>query len=184
MKQLILFLSLSAPLYIYAQPSGEALTGRMNSFSVSVGGGTAGGGGAVAFASGVGKGIVTARFLFNDELNLFGDFSRQIWDVGGLYGFASGNHSLFVSGSAGLAITGGVKKGIYIEPPAGSWFGGGYERVSFVTIGIPLQVDGKMRLTGSLGLGASLYANLNPVSSAAGFMIGINIGDIWPAWKK
>ena len=132
-----------------------------------------------------GKKLITVRATYNQELTIFGPTpSEEAWDVGVMYGGIAKSKYGFASISAGLGLVGGVKRGSYL----GSNFQGRYawfaiiteqyKENNFLTLGIPAEIQAFWTPFSKVGIGFTLYGNLNLEKSFAGLLISIQIGDL------
>jgi hypothetical protein len=132
-----------------------------------------------------GKKLITVRATYNEELTIFGPSpSEQAWDVGVMYGRIAKSKYGFASISAGLGLVGGVKRGRYLDDDFQGrygWFAiviDRYEKIDFLTLGIPAEIQAFWTPFSKLGIGITLFGNLNPEKSFAGLLVSIQIGDL------
>jgi hypothetical protein len=132
-----------------------------------------------------GKKLISVRATYNEELNIFGPSpSEQAWDVGVMYGRIAKSKYGFASISAGLGLVNGVKRGRYIDDDFQGrygWFAiviDRYEKIDFLTLGIPAEIQAFWTPFSKLGIGITLYGNFNPEKSFAGLLVSIQIGDL------
>lgn len=102
---------------------------------------------------------------------------ENFWDVGILYGRNLKDERDFISISAGIAIVGGVKRGQHW----GGVYNGNliiqyYEKVPFLTIGIPIQFQIVKIPTPFWGLGVTGFANVNRKNTFVGILISSAFG--------
>lgn len=132
-----------------------------------------------------GKKIISVRATYNEELNIFGPTpSEQAWDVGVMYGGIAKSKYGFASISAGLGLVGGVKRGRYLgynRDDSCGWFFiriDQYEKIDFLTFGIPAEIQAFWTPFSKLGIGVTVYGNLNPEKPFAGLLVSIQVGDL------
>lgn len=132
-----------------------------------------------------GKHLITVRSTYNEELIIFGPSpAESIWDVGVMYGRSAKSKYGFASVSAGLGLVGGVKRGTYLGDNLDDGYGwfvikiDRYEKDEFVTLGFPAEIQAFWTPLSKLGIGITLYGNLNPEKSFAGFLVSIQIGNL------
>jgi len=138
-----------------------------------------------SFSHQFGKKQITVRATCNAEFNLFGPTpNEEAWDVGVMYGRSAKSSYGVVSISAGLGLVGGVKRGSYLRSNFQSGYGwftivrDEYEKNEFLTIGIPAEIQAYWTPFSKLGIGLTLYGNLNPEKPFAGLLVSIQIGDL------
>jgi len=139
----------------------------------------------VGFSHQTGKQLITVRSTYNEELNIFGPSpAERVWDVGVMYGRIAKSKYGFASVSAGLGLVGGVKRGTYLGDNLDDDYGwfvikiDRYEKDKFVTLGFPAEIQAFWTPLSKLGIGITLYGNLNPEKSFAGFLVSIQIGNL------
>ncbi len=137
------------------------------------------------FSHQFGKKLITIRATYNEELNIFGPSpSEQAWDAGVMYGGIAKSKYGFASISAGLGLVCGVKRGRYIDDNRDDSYGwffikiDQYEKIDFLTLGIPTEIQAFWTPFSKLGIGVTLYGNLNPEKPFAGLLVSIQIGDL------
>jgi hypothetical protein len=85
--------------------------------------------------------------------------------------------------SGGLGITGGIKRGdlLYTEPSTG-WFniadGRRFEKDQFISPSIPLEIDLLFKPIKFLGVGFSLFGDLNFNRPMYGVALKLGIGQL------
>ncbi len=129
--------------------------------------------------------IISLRYITGEQsLGKYFLFSNihpheKVWDIGLLFGKATKGRIVQVSAAGGIGLVGGLKRGKFISTHPG-WFGGWreYERVNFLTVGIPVEIEAMVTPSHFFGFGISLYADLNPTYPFAGAHFRLMLGDI------
>ena len=124
------------------------------------------------------------RFLNQREFKIPApDPLEESYSVGMMIGKALTGKYIQIEFSGGLGITGGIKRGrlLYTSPPSGwIWVGdpGHYEKDEFMSPSIPLEIDLLIKPIKYLGVGFSLFADLNLKSSTYGLMFKLGLGKL------
>lgn len=120
--------------------------------------------------------LFTYRLLFSEEFVLFGPSPpNQAWEIGILYGTYTRASYGMASVSVGLAVSGGVERGVFRHREPG-WFGRTmFERRSFTGIGIPLVAKVVWNPLWIFGIGLNGFANINGRKSYHGASLEIRI---------
>lgn len=142
--------------------------------SLGFGVGSAGVGGQLSLWAHLGKHAVGVRTAATFDFDLFAP-SDSDEDYALLYGRRSGPGRLWGRVGLGPALVRTVRRGDLIDC---AFFLCTYEPDRSSTIGLALQADGVLQLFGPVGLGATIYGNLNGVSSFAGATLGVAIGSV------
>jgi hypothetical protein len=122
------------------------------------------------------RGLISYRFIRNEEFILFGPRpSESVWDLGVLYGRFAKTSDGFASVSAGVSYVGGVRRGKFLS--SSGWISN-YEKLTFRTIGIPLEGQLFWTPTSFVGIGIYGFANMNLEKSFFGGLLCIQIGKI------
>lgn len=119
--------------------------------------------------------LISFRFIYNEELNILGPSpSESVWEFGLLYGINTKASYGLASISGGISMVGGVRRGKYLSSEG--WFSSNYEKLTFMSIGIP--IEGQLFWTpfSFLGVGIYAFANLNTEGSFAGALICLQLG--------
>ena len=110
-------------------------------------------------------------------LCIFGDCPDEdeiVWDIGILYGRSS--KTSYAKTSYGLAsVSGGIS---IVGVVRSDYYGGYYEKSTFLTIGIPIEVQLFWTPIPFLGIGIYGFANLNLEESFAGWLLCIQLGEL------
>jgi hypothetical protein len=143
----------------------------VNSFGVSPG---------VSFSYQSEKNLISVRYVYNIEFQPIVGLSpdETVWDAGVLYGRIAKVSYGLASISGGIGVVGGVRRGKYLSS-SGGWFGTSYyEKLTFLTVGIP--VEGQLFWTplDFWGIGFYGFANLNKEKSFIGALLCIQIGKL------
>jgi len=124
------------------------------------------------------------RFLNQQEFDLFGpDPLEEFYSVGMMIGKGFAGKFVQIQFSGGLGITGGIKRGelLYTEPSSG-WFDIGdprhFERDRFISPSIPLEIDILIMPIKYLGVGVSLFGDLNLKRPMYGFVFKFGLGKL------
>lgn len=151
-------------------------------FNGGIGSSSAGLSAGISFSHLNGKHLFTVRSTFNEELVIFGPTpAENAWDFGCMYGRVAKSNSGFASIAAGFGLVGGVRRGRYLgyEVNGSSWFGTSrYVADDFFTLGIPAELQAFWTPFSKLGIGITLYGNLNLERSFAGMLISLQIGNL------
>jgi hypothetical protein len=127
-------------------------------------------------------GMWTVRFSSCTEFVLLGsaDPLETVGDLGVLYGKRWSQPGLgFMSLSGGVALVHGVRRGEFIRS-SGGWFGTShYEEESFVTVGLPVDVQFALAAFQGIGLAADFFGNLNSERTYGGASVSLIIGKLW-----
>jgi hypothetical protein len=146
--------------------------------SAGIGGSSFGWSTGVDFSLEVEKDLYTFHFIYNEEFLILGPLPiEKLWDFGVLYGKVAKSHTGFISGSAGLSMVGGVKRGNYLGN-TGGWFSDYYENIDILTFGFPLEAKLIWTPLNFLGVGLTGYANINLEKSYGGGLLCIIIGKL------
>jgi hypothetical protein len=128
--------------------------------------------------------LISIRFIYNEEINLqiFGPGpspSESVWDLGALYGRNAKTLHGLASVSGGVSLVGGVRRGRYLSNSGGWWSStDSYEKLTFLTVGVPIEVQLFWTPLSSLGIGIYGFANLNRQKSFAGALLCVQIGKL------
>lgn len=123
------------------------------------------------------------RTLLHDEFLLFGPSpSEKYYSVGALIGKGIYTRFIQIQVSAGLGVTGGITRGdlLYTEPIGGGWFDFSdrrrFEEKRFFTPSIPIEIDLLITPFKFVGVGFSLFGELNPKRPLYGAALKLGIG--------
>lgn len=125
--------------------------------------------------------IYGGRFIHYQELWLFGpEPSEKFNEFGILIGKGFYGEYLQIQFLGGIGIFGGYKRGDYLYTDTNNlWFKTKYyEKEKFVTAYIPIGIDIQIKPFKYLGLGVSLFGNLNIKTPLYGFIVKIGIGKL------
>ena len=142
--------------------------------TAGVGPATRGFGGQISVWGSKGLHSVGLRSASSFDLNIFGPSSSET-DIALLYGRRSGSGSTWGRIAAGPAFVESIQDG---EATDCAFFICSYENVVERTVGLALQVDGVWAFSEPVGLGASLFGNLNPSSSFFGLAVSLHLGKV------
>lgn len=142
--------------------------------SLGFGVGSAGAGGQLSLWAHLGKHAVGVRTAATFRFELLGP-SDSDEDYAFLYGRRSGPGKLWGRVGIGPAFVRTVRHGEAIDC---AFFLCTYETDRSSTVGLALQADGVLKLFGPVGLGATVYGNLNGESSFGGATLGVAIGSV------
>lgn len=101
---------------------------------------------------------------------------ESVGDIGILVGMISNNKYFKASISAGLSSVRGVRRGRYIGT-----YGccqREYEKISFNTIGLPIESQLLLTPFSFLGIGINVFANINMEEAYLGALICLQIGKL------
>jgi len=149
-------------------------------FNGGIGSSSAGLSAGISFSHLNGKHLLTVRLTYNEEFVIFGPSpAENAWDFGCMYGRVTKSKYGFASIAAGLGLVGGVRRGRYLGYDVNGWFGTSwYAEDDFFTLGIPAELQAFWTPFSKLGIGVTLYGNLNPEKPFAGLLVSIQIGDL------
>jgi hypothetical protein len=134
-----------------------------------------------------GADLITFRGSLSEEFALFTSPSIKVWDAGVLYGRQAKGKWGYGAMSAGLALTGGMRRGERRTPIRECYFLDclawifetvEYEERPFTTAGIPFEIEAGLTFSSSVGLGLNFFGNVNREMSAAGLSLQLLIGDL------
>ena len=114
------------------------------------------------------RNLFKLRFVNNIEFLSFSTPSLSAMDLGILYGRILGDTKIQTSISAGLSITGGVRRGNLIKE---GFMGSTYQRVPFSAFGIPLEIQFLVNNKKSRSIGITGFGNLNKEEPFVGGLI-------------
>ncbi|MDD2565086.1 MAG: hypothetical protein PHU27_12805 [Salinivirgaceae bacterium] len=121
------------------------------------------------------------RYMIHDELVIFNVTpSEKYQEVGMLIGtgYSVKWFQCFVSG--GIGLISGTQRGDILYTTPSDWFSLGgtnyYEMDKFITPSIPIELELTLKPIKYMGVGFSLYGNLNLKQSLYGFTIKLGIG--------
>ncbi|MBN1127665.1 MAG: hypothetical protein JXA71_01670 [Chitinispirillaceae bacterium] len=126
---------------------------------------------------------ISLRGDYSQEIAVFGNSDEHLYNLGIMYGWcatpilAGASGEVFklragVSFSLGLGLQGGIE---HIELIDEIGFERNYQNESFLTIGIPAQIDCFLLFSEKIGAGASGFLNGNSTRSWAGVWAGLRI---------
>ena len=119
------------------------------------------------------------RYIGASEFNLFGPSPLETFnDFGVLYGRVANYKDIQFSVSGGFGIVTGVMRGAYITSTSGFFSFPEYEKRQFFTYGIPLEANFSYNPLKFLGVGLTVFANINPESSFWGINFMWKIGKV------
>ena len=145
--------------------------------SLGSGFGTQGLGGVASLNVGRGPLVYVLRASTTTEFEIFGPSPDQSdTDYSVLVGKRSGHGRTFSSIAAGIGLVRSVRRGALLAPP-GWFFGGAYERLDRVTVGLPLDFKATANLPG-IGIGVNVFANLNTRASFVGVALTVQLGKL------
>ena len=131
----------------------------------------------INFSYQIKRSLISLRCIYNFEFEILEPSpSESVWDVGALYGrFAKASYG-FASVSGGVSYVGGVRRGRLLS--SSGWFSEKYEKLTFNTVGIPIEGQLFWTPTSFFGIGICGFANMNPEKSFFGGLLCIKIGKL------
>ena len=141
---------------------------------LNMGLGSAGGdflSGGLSFSGETGTGLVSVRFVHNEEFLIFDGKPQAVWDLGVLYGVYLRGDGYLASISGGIGLVGG-RRGKFLSS-SGGFFG---EEVRFRTFGMPLEAQLFLRPFTGFGIGIYSFANINSEKSFRGILLSLQFG--------
>ncbi len=136
--------------------------------------------GSSGFASGLSysslreNGIISSRLTYSVELDIESPWIH-VWDAGFLYGVTAATPNIRAVISAGIGLTGGARQG---EMTASYlMLGRSFERLTFYTVGLPVEAQLFWDISSSINIGIYGFANLNSQKSFFGGMICLHFMD-------
>lgn len=119
--------------------------------------------------------VFTAKFIFTEELDFFGQSPNPLQyseDFGLLYGRQYSTNIFRFSGSAGLSVVNGNLRGHTLLYQETGWFGDShYNESTYCTVGIPAELCASFIFFEYIELSANFIANLNIKNSYYGASI-------------
>jgi hypothetical protein len=130
----------------------------------------------INFSYQINKGLILFHCIYNVEFGVFLPSPLEsVWDFGAFYGrFAKTSYG-FASVSGGVSYVGGVRQGRYLRTEG---FSNIYEKLTFNTVGIPIEGQLFWTPTSHFGIGIYGFANMNPEKSLFGCLLCIKIGKL------
>ncbi|MGB1658121.1 MAG: hypothetical protein ACPHO4_12300 [Longimicrobiales bacterium] len=129
--------------------------------------------GSAALSFEIGEALdLTVRATETIDFNLFSP-SDQVGDVAVLVGKRAASGKSWVRASVGL---GWARSLDYGEGYDCYWFSCEYDETEAVAMGLALQGDTALAIWRSFGIGLTVFGNLNPARSFAGFSLGLYLG--------
>lgn len=132
-------------------------------------------GGYASLSVGRGGGDVAVRWAKAQEFNLF-TAEETSQDIAVLYGRRRSGSIGWLRAAAGLGVAYGVHRGDRL--PGACYFGCSYEEERHTTLGLALQFDAVWAPLRSLGLGLSLFGNLNDPGPFGGATVSLHLGRV------
>lgn len=120
-------------------------------------------------------GDLIGRAAGTSEFTIFGT-SETSQDIAVLYGRRSSGSKGWVRAAGGLGVAYGVRRGEQL--PGACFFGCSYEQERHSTLGLAVQVDAVWAPISSLGLGLSLFGNLNQPGPFGGVTLNLYLGQV------
>jgi len=128
--------------------------------------------------------LYKVRFLNNKEFQLFSpDPLEEFNSVGILIGKGFSGKYIQIQFSGGLGVTSGLKRGklLYTDPSKG-WFDisnlNHYDKDRYITPSIPLEIDLLVKPIKFLGLGITLFGDLNYKRPMYGLIFKFGLGKL------
>jgi hypothetical protein len=121
---------------------------------------------------------------------LQGSPSHAVWDLGALYGRQLRRRWGHLALSAGLAVTGGTGSVLVQNTPFGFCpptpdcvlpeddLPPSREDRPFTTVGVPFELEAGLSVLDDLGIGLTVFGNLNGYATTAALSLAILIGDL------
>ena len=170
----IVFIWLTAmvllPYDAYGQVNADSSSKPYSWFSAGIGGGSSG------YSQISNSGIFSVRLIYNTKLDFWATPSESVLDFSLLYGYLAVIPEGFVTLSGGLSLVNGVKQGESI--PSDGWLGKKYEKLSFTSVGFPLEGNIFWKFSPSIGLGITLFADINAEKSFYGIFFCLKYGHL------
>ncbi|MFC1654523.1 hypothetical protein ACFL2F_01850 [Myxococcota bacterium] len=123
--------------------------------------------------------LLQVRSTYSMELSVAGPEPQEsIWEVSPMFGFVLKGRVGWISAGAGVGIVGGINRGKLIEHGQEPSDPDIYEETSFLTVGIPVDVQFFLKPPSfnMFGLGLNFFANVGPETSLVGLMLSIMAG--------
>ena len=142
-----------------------------------LGAGSVGLGGTASLNIVHGKTLCAFRVASLEEFNIFGPSPNlSATDFGVMIGRASRSRHGLSYAAAGVGLVHSVTRGRLVQP--GVWFfGPEYERIERTTVGIPVEL-GAIAHVGVIGIGVSLFGDINPAQSFVGLALTVPLGKL------
>ncbi|MEI7421716.1 MAG: hypothetical protein WCK18_06465 [Prolixibacteraceae bacterium] len=130
----------------------------------------------INFSSQIKKGLLSIRFIYNEEMVFLRMSPKQsVSDFGVLYGRIAKIPLGFVSLSGGISRVFGEQRGAFQNL---SNYTFNYEQKTFSTFGIPLESQLFWTPSSVIGFGIYGFANINPEKSFFGGLFCIQLGKL------
>lgn len=121
--------------------------------------------------------LFTLRTIYNEEFQILGPSpSNSVWDIGFMAGYHRQSGYFSLSGSAGLSLVSGIRRGVYLG--SSGMFSSEYGTVHFSTIGIPAEIQFFWTPFDFLGIGITAFGDLNSEESFAGALLTLRVGNL------
>lgn len=112
------------------------------------------------------------------EIDLFAHPTENLWEITPAVSYTplAGSAGM-ISGMAGLGLTGGFRRGEFLERHA--ILVEEYEKITFRTFSAALEIQAAVFIPGAKGLAlaASMFTNLNKEQSYSGYYFGVLFGE-------
>ncbi|MHB2148479.1 hypothetical protein ACX8XP_05435 [Calditrichota bacterium LG25] len=124
--------------------------------------------------------ILSVRYVIVQEFQLlWPDLPEEnVWDVGLLYGKSAKASYGLASIAAGIGVVGGVRRGDKIGSSGGFFEETYYEKLTFLTVGVPIETQLFWTPFSFVGIGIYGFANLNMEKSYWGGLFSIQFGKL------
>ena len=142
--------------------------------SLGLGPGSYGVGGQFALGVSTPVGEFIARSAGTSEFNIL-SMSESAADLALLYGRRKSGSRGWVRAAAGPAVAESIRAGPVVSC---SFIFCNHEPIKSYTAGLAVQGDAVWAVVPAFGLGASLFANLNPQASFGGMTVGVWVGSL------
>jgi hypothetical protein len=118
--------------------------------------------------------FVTVKYMGTEEFRILGPTPHErVWDIGILYGTRKELSIGAASISAGIAITGGVRRGRNLINLG--WLYSEYDAMPYTTVGFPIECKLVLKSISFLGIGICVFANINREHAIGGALICLEI---------
>ena len=125
-----------------------------------------------------GKSILKTRILAVSEFNILAGGNESSINIGALIGKHHSTKFFKASYLAGLGITTGQERGKKIGTTGGWLSFNRYEMNNFTSISIPIEVNLVLKPMKFIGIGLTLFGDINAKRSSYGLLLKLEVGKL------
>ncbi len=160
----------------FSQTHDDSTDSRGYWLSLGIGGGSGGGALSGGLSCEAGPGLVTLRYVHNEEFDLLGPSpAESVHEFGILYGIMRKSPIGHIAFSGGIGFVGGVRRGRLL---AREFLSSKYERQTYQAIGAAFDYEAVWTPVSFLGIGLNIPANLNSEQSFIAFQLNLQLGSL------